>query len=56
MFKTLLVKLRRLADPIPALAYKREAIEAWSLFMGREAAELWLEALSSREAPQPSHP
>ena len=27
-------------------------VEAWSLVMGRESAELWLEALSSRDASQ----
>ncbi|MEI9887096.1 MAG: hypothetical protein WDN08_11465 [Rhizomicrobium sp.] len=50
MLKTLIAKLKRFADPMPALSYKRDAIEAWSLSMGREAAELWLEAIAARDA------
>ena len=46
MFRSLFARARRLARPVPA---RRDALEAWSLFMGREAAQLWLDALASRE-------
>jgi hypothetical protein len=49
MLKSLITKLRRIAQR-PTSQDRRAAIEAWSLFMGRDAAELWLEALISRDA------
>ena len=50
MFKSFIAKLKRFANPMPALSSQRAAIEAWSLSMGREAAEMWLEALAVRDA------
>jgi len=32
------------------LQVERDMIEAWSLHFGREGAELWIEALSTRDA------
>jgi len=54
MLKRLTAAAARFRNPVPALTWRRDAIEGWSLFMGREAAELWLDALASRETPQPS--
>jgi len=34
---------------------ERAAIEAWSLHFGREAAELWVQALSVRDAARLSN-
>jgi hypothetical protein len=49
MLNTLIAKLKRFDNPMRDLNRRRDdAIEAWSLFMGRDAAELWLEALASR--------
>jgi hypothetical protein len=51
MLKTLQAKWQRFADPIPSFTWRRDAIQAWSLSMGRDSAELWLDALASRNAP-----
>ena len=34
---------------------QREKIEAWSLHVGREAAELWVQALSARDTTRLSN-
>lgn len=50
--------LKEMIDRIRRFAVRRDTqerramVEAWSLVMGRESAELWLEALSSRDASQ----
>ena len=54
MLQFLITRLKRV-ERIIAEPARREAIEAWSLLIGREAAELWLEALSSRAVARPSH-
>lgn len=37
------------------LREQQEQIEAWSLQVGRDAAELWVQALSSRDAARLSN-
>lgn len=44
--------IRLIADRIAQkrMREEQEAIEAWSLQVGREAAQLWVQALSARDA------
>jgi len=37
------------------LQCERASVEAWSLHIGREAAELWVEALAARDAARLSN-
>lgn len=54
MLKEMLAKITRLAARKEEQE-RRAMLEAWSLVMGRESAELWLEALSNRDASQLSN-
>lgn len=54
MLKATIAKLARLAARKSAQE-RRAMIEAWTLVMGRDAAELWLEALSSPDASRLSN-
>jgi hypothetical protein len=53
MLKAILARLTR--STRRAAEDRRVLVEAWSLVMGRDAAELWLEALSSRDASRLSN-
>lgn len=54
MLKAIFTKLTRLAAKKSA-EDRRVMVEAWTLVMGRDAADLWLEALSSRDASRLSN-
>ena len=54
MLKATLARVRRLATKKEARE-RRAMVEAWSLVMGHESAELWLEALTSRDASRLSN-
>jgi hypothetical protein len=53
--------LKRIRRVFAARAMRRRAqcerasVEAWSLHIGREAAELWVEALAARDAARLSN-
>lgn len=54
MLRALVAKLRKIVGNVPT-SDRRAAIEGWSLFMGRDAAELWLDALAHRDASRLSN-
>jgi hypothetical protein len=53
MLRKMLAKLTR--STRKSAEDRRAMVEAWSLIMGRDSAELWLEALSSRDASRLSN-
>jgi hypothetical protein len=54
MLQFLINRLKRV-ERIIAEPARREAVDAWSLLIGHDAAELWLEALSTRTTIRPTH-
>ena len=54
MLKEMIDRVRRFSARRDAQE-RRAMVEAWSLVMGRDSAELWLEALSSRDASRLSN-
>jgi len=54
MLKTIIQNLKARLERSQQLA-RREKVEAWSLHFGREAAELWVQALSARDTARLSN-